>query len=102
MRNGSVETAEVHKAIFFSTCPKQGAIVVPADRTDLHPYKSLILSLIRDGRSIQFYRSTVWLAGADDPWYLVTDLQLSAGAVVSVYWKRMWTEATFRDLKERE
>ena len=42
------------------------------------------------------------MAGADDPWYLVTNLQLSAAAIVGVYRKRMWTEATFRDLKERE
>lgn len=207
LRNGSVETAEVHKAIFFGTRPKRGAIVVLADWTDLHPHKSLILSLVRDGRSVPFYSSTVpvscgeggmasvesgalgflstlvedgreviivadrgfghgrwvgevescgwsyvqrlsgnmtvytqehygllseldvvrgdkpralglgtmseknpftgrlivvWADGADDPWYLVTDLQLSAGAVVSLYRKRMWAEATFGDLKERE
>ena len=59
LRNGAVEAASVHKAIFFSTYPNNGAIVVPADRTVLHPHKSLILSLVSDGRSVPFYSSIV-------------------------------------------
>lgn len=207
LRNKSVEVDEVHRAIFSSTCPLRGPIVVLADWTDLHPHKSLILSLVRDGRSVPFWSRTipvccgqggmvtaereslaflstlveagrqviivadrgfghgrwigevnsygwhyvqrltcnmtvyteehysllseldvargdkprdlgistvgeknpfssrlfvVWIDGADDPWYLVTDLDLGAREVVGVYRKRMWIEATFRDLKERE
>ena len=206
-RNESVEIDEVHKAIFLNTYPKQGRIVVLADWTDLPPYRSLVLSLVRDGRSVPLYSRTipvccgeggmvkvesealaflstlveadrkviivadrgfghsrwvsdvtsygwnyvqrltcnmtvyteeyycllselgvvrgdkprslgisttheknsfggrlsvVWSEEAKEPWYLVTDLDLSARVIVGIYRKRMWTEATFRDLKERD
>ena len=39
---------------------------------------------------------------AKEPWYLATNLpHASAGQVVNLYKKRMWIEAAFRDLKNR-
>lgn len=40
---------------------------------------------------------------ADEPWYLVTSLEVEPPAeIVRLYKRRMWTEAMFRDLKNRD
>ena len=40
---------------------------------------------------------------ADEPWYLITNIEDTATEqVVTLYKKRMWTEAMFRDLKSRK
>jgi len=46
---------------------------------------------------------TVFDREAKEPWYLVTDLEFEAPAeIVRIYKRRMWTEAMFRDLKNRD
>ena len=45
---------------------------------------------------------TVYERDAEDPWYLVTDLPEEPPAeIVRLYKRRMWIEAAFRDLKNR-
>jgi len=45
---------------------------------------------------------SVWASDAKEPWVLVTDLQdMPAAEVIRLYKRRMWIEATFRDLKNR-
>lgn len=40
---------------------------------------------------------------ADEPWYLIANIDdCDAEAIVALYKKRMWTEAMFRDLKNRK
>lgn len=46
---------------------------------------------------------TVFEREADEAWYLVTNLDVEAPAeIVRLYKRRMWTEAMFRDLKNRD
>lgn len=46
---------------------------------------------------------TVFDRKAQEPWYLVTNLELEAPAeIVRLYQRRAWTEAMFRDLKNRD
>lgn len=46
---------------------------------------------------------TVYERDADEPWYLVTNLEDTGGkAIVNIYKKRMWIEAMFRDMKSRK
>lgn len=46
---------------------------------------------------------TVFDRDAKEPWYLVTDLQAEPPAeIVRIYKRRMWIEAMFRDLKNRD
>lgn len=46
---------------------------------------------------------TVFDREAEEAWYLVTSLEFEVAAeVVRVYKRRMWTEAMFRDLKNRD
>lgn len=46
---------------------------------------------------------TVFERDAEEAWYLVTNTELeSAVQVVGIYKRRMWTEAMFRDLKNRD
>lgn len=46
---------------------------------------------------------TVFERDAEEPWYLVTSLEFEAPAeVIRIYKRRMWTEAMFRDLKNRD
>lgn len=46
---------------------------------------------------------TVFERDAEEAWYLVTSLEVEAAAeIVRVYKRRMWTEAMFRDLKNRD
>ena len=45
---------------------------------------------------------TVYAADAAEPWYLVTSIeQEPAAEIVRIYKRRMWIEAMFRDLKNR-
>jgi hypothetical protein len=45
---------------------------------------------------------TVFDRDADEPWYLVTNLEYETPAqIVRLYKRRMWVEAGFRDLKNR-
>lgn len=46
---------------------------------------------------------TVFEREAEEPWYLVASLEFEVPAeVVRLYKRRMWTEALFRDLKNRD
>lgn len=46
---------------------------------------------------------TMYDRDADEPWYLVTNIEdAQAKRIVRLYKKRMWTEAMFRDLKNRK
>ena len=46
---------------------------------------------------------TVFEREAQEAWYLVTSLDVeSPAAIVRMYKRRMWTEAMFRDLKNRD
>jgi hypothetical protein len=46
---------------------------------------------------------SVFARAADEAWYLVTSLEFaSAAQIVGIYKRRMWTEAMFRDLKNRD
>lgn len=45
---------------------------------------------------------TVFEREADEAWYLVTSLELVPTEIVRFYKRRMWTEAMFRDLKNRD
>ena len=46
---------------------------------------------------------TVYDRDAQEAWYLVTSLEFEAPAeIVRIYKRRMWTEAMFRDLKNRD
>lgn len=46
---------------------------------------------------------TVFEREADEAWYLVTNLEVECAAqIVRLYKRRMWTEAMFRDLKNRD
>jgi hypothetical protein len=46
---------------------------------------------------------TVFAREAQEAWYLITNLEFEAPAeVVRIYQRRMWTEAMFRDLKNRD
>lgn len=46
---------------------------------------------------------TVFDRDAEEPWYLVTSLEFESPAeIVRIYKRRMWTEAMFRDLKNRD
>ena len=46
---------------------------------------------------------TVFDRQAQEAWYLVTDLDVEPPAeIVRLYKRRMWTEAMFRDLKNRD
>jgi hypothetical protein len=46
---------------------------------------------------------SVYHRDADEPWYLVTNMEVSeAKRITRLYEKRWWTEAMFRDLKSRK
>jgi hypothetical protein len=45
---------------------------------------------------------TVFSHDAKQPWYLVTDLEQMPAKIVQLYQRRMWIEAMFRDLKNRD
>jgi hypothetical protein len=46
---------------------------------------------------------SVYSRDANEPWYLVTNLrEENAAAIVEFYTRRMWIEAMFRDLKNRD
>jgi hypothetical protein len=50
----------------------------------------------------RFRLVTVYSREADEPWYLIANLDdCDAQEVVNLYKKRAWTEAMFRDLKNR-
>jgi len=49
-----------------------------------------------------FHLVSVFERESDEAWYLTTNIEdIEAGEVVALYKKRMWTEAMFRDLKNR-
>jgi hypothetical protein len=51
----------------------------------------------------RFRLVTVYDREADEPWYLITNIEdAQPKHVIRVYKKRMWTEAMFRDLKNRK
>lgn len=46
---------------------------------------------------------TVFHRDAEEPWYLITNIEdTEAGKITAIYEKRWWTEAMFRDLKNRK
>lgn len=204
LRNPMVEIPAVLSALMASAVPRRGPLVVLVDWTDLPPYRSLMLALARDGRSVPLFSKTIeicggsmvaaeeqalaflarcapagrrvivvadrgfghgrwigavaargwsyvvrlrkqmlvctgtaycklahlglrrgsaarhwghvtlsdyrptptrlvsrWQRDAAEPWYLATNLSCSADAVMVLYARRMWIEATIRDLKNR-
>jgi hypothetical protein len=51
----------------------------------------------------RFRLVSVYDREANEPWYLITNVEdIDAARVVKLYSKRMWTEAMFRDLKNRK
>jgi hypothetical protein len=51
----------------------------------------------------RFRLVTVYDREADEPWYLITNIEdAEPKQIVRLYRKRMWTEAMFRDLKNRK
>lgn len=205
LKNDSVEVSEVQRRILEASDSGKGELIVLIDWTDLPPYRTLILSVARRGRSIPFLSLTVpidctgamsraeqlainflaqllpkdreviiigdrgfgnmtwvrrlnelgwgyvlrltarmyactdttggklkhfgvgpgarakrwgnatltnhrptmtqlvsvWRAESTEPWFLATNLSLSARRIVRLYAKRMWIELTIRDLKNR-
>jgi hypothetical protein len=57
---------------------------------------------ISDSRPTLTRLVTVWRADAAEPWYLATNLESGADAIVELYSRRMWIELTIRDLKNRK
>jgi hypothetical protein len=54
-------------------------------------------------RKTRFRLVTVYDRQADEPWYLIANIgDMTPDEVVRTYKKRMWTEAMFRDLKNRK
>jgi hypothetical protein len=46
---------------------------------------------------------TVYHRDADEPWYLITNIEdMKADKIARLYAKRWWTETMFRDLKSRK
>jgi len=45
---------------------------------------------------------TTWARRAEQPWYLVTNLEQIPQKIVRLYQRRMWIEEMFRDLKNRK
>ena len=57
----------------------------------------------KEEQKTRFHLVTVYDRDADEPWYLITNIQdIKPEKVVRLYRKRMWTEAMFRDLKNRK
>lgn len=51
----------------------------------------------------RFRLVTVFHREADEPWYLITNIKdTQAHQITAIYEKRWWTEAMFRDLKNRK
>lgn len=44
---------------------------------------------------------STWRKGSAEPWFLASNLSLSASRITKLYSKRMWIELTIRDLKNR-
>lgn len=62
LRNPGVENLPVSKALFTSLIPAKGRIIVLCDWTDLEPFKQLVFSLPKDGRSLPFLSLTIMKA----------------------------------------
>jgi len=45
---------------------------------------------------------TTWSQAAEEPWYLVTNLERIPQTITRLYLRRMWIEEMFRDLKSRK
>ncbi len=58
-RNPSLECEAISRALLVTLAPHQGPIVVLCDWTDLGPFKKLVVSLPRDGRSLPFMSITI-------------------------------------------
>jgi hypothetical protein len=59
LRNPGVENLQVSRALFTSLIPAKGRIIVLCDWTDLAPFKQLVFSLPKDGRSLPFLSLTI-------------------------------------------
>lgn len=57
--------------------------------------------LLSDKDPLPIRLVTTFATDAKEPWLLVTDLQENAAEIVRIYQRRMWIEAAFRDLKNR-
>ena len=54
-------------------------------------------------KKTRFRLVTVFHRDADEPWYLVTNIEdTEAKKITAIYEKRWWTETMFRDLKNRK
>jgi hypothetical protein len=63
LRNGSVETAAVHEALFRQAASASSPLVVLVDWTDLHPYRILVMAVACDGRAMPFWSKTILQGG---------------------------------------
>jgi hypothetical protein len=63
LRNPMVETQAVLAALAASALPRRGPLVVLVDWTDLPPWRTLIVALARDGRSLPFFSKTIEIDG---------------------------------------
>lgn len=57
----------------------------------------------KEEKKTRFRLVTVFHRDADEPWYLITNIEdLNAKEITTIYEKRWWTEPMFRDLKNRK
>jgi len=54
-----------------------------------------------DGNALKVRLVTIFETDAKEPWVLITDLPDFKTEIIRIYKRRMWTEAMFRDLKNR-
>lgn len=59
LRNPGVENLQVSRALFTSLMPAKGRIIILCDWTDLDPFKQLVFTLPKDGRSLPFLSLTI-------------------------------------------
>lgn len=57
-------------------------------------------AMLRPSRPVHARIVAVWEAGPHEPWYLQTNLEISANRVVALYAKRFRIEESFRDQKD--
>ena len=56
-----------------------------------------------EGEKTPFRLVTVFHRDAEEPWYLITNIDdMQARKITAIYEKRWWTETMFRDLKNRK
>jgi hypothetical protein len=59
-----------------------------------------LMAVLRPSRPVRVRLVGVWAAGTKEPWLLMTNLEVAASEVVSLYAKRFRIEEVFRDQKD--